>query len=926
MASLRFFPGRTVAVLTALGLAVSLSPTSASALPTSRVSADGVLQFPSLSAHLHGMGLRQSALHVSAYQVRAAKIGDTALPASVDLTANAVTPGDQGQVGSCASWAIGYSIMGWYSSAQHHAGAPFAPMYLYSQVNDGVDGGSYTSDNLRVLESQGIAERRVYSQGDYDWRDRPTPAEVANAALHKTGSHSYLFVGQNQGKIAENAIKAALAAGKPIYLAMPVYTPFFYLNSSDSVMTLAKATGSMLGGHAIAAFGYTPTGLLIENSWGTGWGNRGWATLAWDFVDKYVWEASTTSGFVSTGVAPTVSSVAANKVSTAGGTRVTITGTGFSGVNVNDPAAVTLTSSDDPTVTVNAPIVSAGSTSMIVTVPPAPTKNGRVIAGLYQVAVSNGSGTSVDPGSANDLLYVQPYSVTAVTTTVAASSGGTVTLTGSGFGASKTVLTANQVTGTVNGQQAAVTWISDTSITISAPPGVPGTGLSVVVSHLGLPGPATATAKYVANIASASPAGDGGAGARLLSVSGRGFANSGNWRLVRPDQADGASLPVLTSFDGTAAANGGVVLSSDTLAVVKVPAAPGGPAGTYRLAFDPDQTTYPGATFGASPGAIVVYGGPVVTKVSLAKTSTAGGATLAVTTTGAAALDSSNPHAVQLVSTTDPSQAADATVTAHDTTTITVTVPAAPVTGGTPLAGVYRVVVTTPLGASADNGRLDKVTYIAPFNATAAPGAKAAATGGTVLRVLGSGFGTSNDQFRSNLISVLVEGKPTNATWLSNTALAVALPAGVPGQSAHIQLVHDTIPGAVLTVPFVAVITGLSAGGTSAAVIAAGPSVGGTVVTVVGKGFAGASAWRLVDSTGAGAATLNRVTTQDALTSATSGVLVVDDAHALVKMPPAPGGTEGVFSLTFAPDQTLYPGASTGVTGRAAFTYAELGW
>ncbi len=722
MASPRFFPGRTVAVLMALGLAVSLSPTSASALPTSRVSADGVLQFPSLSAHLHGMGLRQSALHVSAYQVRAAKIGDTALPASVDLTANAVTPGDQGQVGSCASWAIGYSIMGWYSSAQHHAGAPFAPMYLYSQVNDGVDGGSYTSDNLRVLESQGIAERRVYSQGDYDWRDRPTPAEVANAALHKTGSHSYLFVGQNQGKIAENAIKAALAAGKPLYLVIPVYTPFFYLSSSDSVMTLAKVTGALQGGHAIAAFGYTPSGLLIENSWGTSWGNRGWATLAWDFVDRYVWEASTTSGFVRTGVAPRVSSVAANKVSTAGGTRVTITGTGFSGVNVNDPGAVTLTSSDDRTVTVNAPIVSAKATSIVVTVPPAPTKNGRIIGGRYQVTVSNRAGRSADPGSGNDLRYVRPYSVTAATTAVAASSGGTVTLTGAGFGASKTLFTANQVTATVNGHRSVVRWVSNTRVTVAAPPGVPGARLSVVVSHLGIPGPSSSSARYVANIASVSLIGDGGGGTRVLAVSGRGFTDSDGWRLVRPDQADGASLPVLDYFDDEGDVDGGVVLTSDTQALVRVPATPGGLAGTYRLAFDPDQATYPGAAFGASPAARVVYGGPVVTNLSLTGSSTDGGATLVVTTTGAAALDDSNPHAVQLISTTDPSQAVDATVLDHDSTTITITVPAAPTVDGVPLAGVYRVVVTTPLGVSADNGRLDKVTYVRPLDITAAPG------------------------------------------------------------------------------------------------------------------------------------------------------------------------------------------------------------
>lgn len=35
------------------------------------------------------------------------------LPASADLRQWAVTPGDQGQVGSCVTWAIDYAMLGW---------------------------------------------------------------------------------------------------------------------------------------------------------------------------------------------------------------------------------------------------------------------------------------------------------------------------------------------------------------------------------------------------------------------------------------------------------------------------------------------------------------------------------------------------------------------------------------------------------------------------------------------------------------------------------------------------------------------------------------------------------------------------------------------------------------------------------------------
>src|SRR3954447_2253172 len=103
-------------------------------------------------------------------------------------------------------------------------------------------------------------------------------------------------------------------------------------------MTSAKATGAMLGGHMIAAYGYDQTGVKIANSWGTGWGRAGWATLSWDFVNKYVFEASTPGTFTTASpapspapaqAAPTVTDVNPRTALTTGGTAATIKGANF---------------------------------------------------------------------------------------------------------------------------------------------------------------------------------------------------------------------------------------------------------------------------------------------------------------------------------------------------------------------------------------------------------------------------------------------------------------------------------------------------------------------------------------------------------------------------------------------------------------------
>jgi hypothetical protein len=176
-----------------------------------------------------------------------------ALPASVDLTGDAVPVGNQGPVGSCVAWSEAYTIMGWYSKHQKHVGAPFAPMYMYSQIDGGRDAGTTTTAGWKLATNQGVAEWSAYPQGPYDWRTQPTTTERTNAALHKVSGSTYLFSGSNQGAAAQAAISTALSGGTPVELAIPVYASFEALNSSNSFYPLSKTVGSpFLGYHAIA--------------------------------------------------------------------------------------------------------------------------------------------------------------------------------------------------------------------------------------------------------------------------------------------------------------------------------------------------------------------------------------------------------------------------------------------------------------------------------------------------------------------------------------------------------------------------------------------------------------------------------------------------------------------------------------------------
>jgi papain like protease len=225
----------------------------------------------------------------------------TTLPASVDLSQYSVAVGNQGQIGSCVTWAIDYGLLGWYSDYEHRAGEPFNPMYTYSQIhlaNTTDGGGSYAREALALAFEQGNDTMAHYSvKNTEDFNDQPTTADRANAANYKIADSQTLFEEiSGSGSAADAAtIKAALAQGKPVAIGMEVRNGFEGL--TETSFTDNDTTGKLDGGHEVLATGYDETGLWIQNSWGTGWGYRGYGHLSWAVVEHDVFEAHTISGF-----------------------------------------------------------------------------------------------------------------------------------------------------------------------------------------------------------------------------------------------------------------------------------------------------------------------------------------------------------------------------------------------------------------------------------------------------------------------------------------------------------------------------------------------------------------------------------------------------------------------------------------------------
>jgi hypothetical protein len=270
---------------------------SATVLTAGAAFASGSAETGSFAAH--GLGARKPTRLLAP---RTGVFALDVLPASVNLRQWAVTPGNQGQVGSCVAWAIDYSMLGWYSRFGGRAGQPFAPMYTYSQINGGYDNGSDPTAALQLAMTQGSDTRADYTQGDYNWRTKPTAAEHANAANWKIKGYDTLFTSANQLGSAP-AMKHALATNHPVAIVIAVRHGFDVLGANPAAVD-NDSTSEVRGYHEVLALGYDSAGLVIENSWGTDWANGGFGRLSWSVVQKDVWQAQTIQGFVPLPPAP----------------------------------------------------------------------------------------------------------------------------------------------------------------------------------------------------------------------------------------------------------------------------------------------------------------------------------------------------------------------------------------------------------------------------------------------------------------------------------------------------------------------------------------------------------------------------------------------------------------------------------------------
>ena len=457
---------------------------------------------------------------------------------------------------------------------------------------------------------------------------------------------------------------AAVTADKYTYVApppAPVVTAISPASGTTAGGTVVTVTGSNFTGATKVAFGGT-AGTALTVVWATQLKITSPAKAA-GAVDVQVTTPGGTSAavtadkytYVAPPPAPVVTAISPASGTTAGGTVVTVTGSNFTGatkVAFGGTAGTALTVVSATQLKITSPAKAAGAVDVQVTTP-----------GGTSAAVTADKYTYVAPPPAPVVTAISPASGT--------TAGGTVvTVTGSNFtGATKVAFGGTAGT--------ALTVVSATQLKITSPAKAAG----AVDVQVTTPGGTSAAVTAEKNrrppppapvVTAISPASGTTAGGTVVTVTGSNFTGA-----------------TKVAFGGTA----GTALTAVSATQLKI-TSPAKAAGAVDV-----QVTTPGGTSAAATAAKTTYvappPAPVVTAISPASGTTAGGTVVTVTGsnfTGATKVAFGGTAGTAL--------------TVVSATQLKITSPAK-------AAGAVDVQVTTPGGTSAAV-TADKYTYVAP--------------------------------------------------------------------------------------------------------------------------------------------------------------------------------------------------------------------
>ena len=237
--------------------------------------------------------------------------GALSFPTTIDLRSWCSPIEDQGSLGSCTAQA-GVGLMEYLQRRAFGIHTDASRLFLYKATRNLLhwtgDTGAFLRSTMGAMRLFGVPPEEYWPYTDkkptgttipeFHFDVEPPAFCYSFAKEYKPINYVRLDPPGISRDMLLSRIKAYLNSGLPSMFGFTVYNTIGYSKYSGKIKFPCPQE-RILGGHAIVTVGYddnmkianpicpkveTTGALLIRNSWGTGWGDKGYGWLPYDYV------------------------------------------------------------------------------------------------------------------------------------------------------------------------------------------------------------------------------------------------------------------------------------------------------------------------------------------------------------------------------------------------------------------------------------------------------------------------------------------------------------------------------------------------------------------------------------------------------------------------------------------------------------------
>ncbi|MCI0360157.1 MAG: C1 family peptidase [Planctomycetaceae bacterium] len=220
---------------------------------------------------------------------------DGAVPANKDYRDPAWPVGDQGKTGACVGWAVGDGLLRWHftQSGDLAPGERLSVRYLWMASKE-MD--KFDSRPTTFLEDAGTEIRTALAVAHDYGVVRENVLPMQGGLFAAPSEQFFALAGQMKAEVCTPIDKHVfvlqrwLARQGPIAARLLVDRSFLLASPAQPLLSqFVPLTNTFQMGHAVTLVGYLTdpaSGLvfIIRNSWGTGWGDNGFALATADYL------------------------------------------------------------------------------------------------------------------------------------------------------------------------------------------------------------------------------------------------------------------------------------------------------------------------------------------------------------------------------------------------------------------------------------------------------------------------------------------------------------------------------------------------------------------------------------------------------------------------------------------------------------------